>query len=591
MMIDINGRFRQILPETSRWVDRSWMAGLALASLILMVWQLGLLPLQDGYEGTIAQAAKSSLERLESLGALEAIDSALNGLLDSPWPGIPTQTEIPLSPIVSWNLVLSYAIGGVNETMSRLPSAVLAACSVPLIYALARELFAGRLAAVTAAVLYLMSLPVVRLGRLAAPPGALLFEVLLLLLCLFRSRRDVRWSLGLGLVTGMLGLTEGWMGLLWGIFGISFLAWDTPRLLRCPYLWWGLGLGLLPLGLWGCLSYAYQGWPFLTMQMAGSEEIGGTIAGSGFRASWGWTIAMQVGFPAIVFLPSALQYVWRNRDFSWAKFLLSWSILYSLLLVVGVRQSFSIAGFGVYPLVSLIVGVYLAQHWLPHWATDWTSTWNWATDWEGPSDPAIDSSSHSSPQIQGASPREMKNWGWIFAVAAVAMGCGAGWSLGEGLGWIAGSAGLMALSCSVVMVLCRQRRRSEALAVLAWGTYVALFAFVNSEQSLWDAKNDYPVQPVAQMIAKRTPSQAALPIYTSHSVRRSSLDFYSDRQVIPASMTELEEHLLQDEQPFLLVDLDIVRQLPRSKVKFLGQVRVQLQGRSQTWALLTRQGV
>ncbi len=588
-MIDINGRFRQILPETSRWVDRSWMAGLALASLILMVWQLGALPLQDGYEGTIAQAGRHSLEQLDALGTLEAIDSALNGLLNTPWPGIPPQTARPLSPILSWSLALSYAIGGVNETMSRFPSALLTACSVPLIYALARELFAGRLAAVTAAALYGICLPVVRLGRLATPSGALLFEVLLLLLCLFRSRRDVRWSLGLGLVTGLLGLTEGWMGLLWGVFGIAFLAWDTPRLLRCPYLWWGLGLGLLPLGLWGGLSYAYQGWPFLTMQMAGPEELGGPIAGSGFRASWGWTIAMQVGFPAVLFLPSALQYAWRNRDFSWAKFLLSWSILYGLLLVMGVRQSFSIAGFGVYPLLSLIVSVYLAQHWLPHWAIGWTS--GWSALWDS------DSVIASAPQSQGASPREMKNWGWIFAVAAVGLGCGAGWSLGEGLGWIASSMGLMALSCSIVMVLCRQRRRSEALAVLAWGTYVALFVFINSEQSLWDAKNDYPVQPVAQMIAKRLPnatSSQALntpPIYTSHGVRRSSLDFYSDRQVIPASMAELEAHLLQDEQPFLLMDLDSVRRLPRSKVKFLSQVRVQLQGRSQIWALLTRQGV
>jgi hypothetical protein len=148
---------------------------------------------------------------------------------------------------------------------------------------------------------------------------------------------------------------------------------------------------------------------------------------------------------------------------------------------------------------------------------------------------------------------------------------------------------LMALSCSVVMVLCRQRRRSEALAVLFWGTYVALLVFVSSEQEMWDEKNDYPVQPVAQMITKRTPSQ--MPIYTSHRVRRSSLDFYSDRPVIPASLAELERHLLKDERPFLLVDLDSARQLPRSKVKFLSQVLVQFQGRSQTWALLTRQGV
>ncbi len=563
MMIDINGRFRQILPETSGWIDRSWMMGLTLASLILMVWQLGLLPLQDGYEGTIAQVAKQWLQAWDSL---ETIEGAFSGL---PVPG-----AFPRSPLLPWGLVLSYGIGGINETMSRLPSAILTACSVPLMYALARELFVGRLAAVTTSVLYLSCLPVVRLGRLAAPSGALFFEMVLLLLCLFRSRRDVRWSLGFGLVTGLLCLTEGWLGLCWGIFGIAFLAWDTPRLLRCPYLCWGLGLGLLPLGMWGIWTYAAPGWPAawpaVNLQMSGLGDLNAPIASSGFRSSWGWTIAMQVGFPAVLFLPSALCHLWRSRHFSWAKFLLSWSVLCAVLMGVGVHNGLSLSGLGIHPLLSLIVGVYLAQHWLSHE----TSSLPWQelqVPWQ---------------QVQGASPGEMKQWGWGFAVAAVGLGCGAGWSFGEGWVWLASSVGLMALSCSVVMVLCRQRRRSEALAVLFWGSYVALLVFVSSEQEMG---NDYPVQPVAQMIAKRTPAEPT--IYTSHPGRRSSLDFYSDRTVVPASLVELERHLLKDEQPFLLMDLDSVRQLPRSKVKFLSQVRVQFQGRSQTWALLTRQGV
>ncbi len=587
-MINIDGRFRQILPETARWVDRSWMIGLTLASLILMVWQLGLLPLQDGYEGTIAQEARRWLQAWDSL---ETMDDTINRLLTLTGTALPK--DFSRSPLLLWSLVLSYGIGGINETMSRLPSALLTAASVPLMYLLARELFVGRLAAVTSSVLYLSCLPVVRLGRLAAPPGALFFEILLLLLCVFRSRRDIRWSLGLGLVTGLLCLTEGWLGIGWGLFGLAFLAWDTPRLLRCPYLWWGLGLGLLPLGMWEIWTYVPQGWPALMRQMIGPGDlasiaapIAAPIAGSGFRASWGWTIAMQIGFPAVLFLPSALRHLWRNQDFSWAKFLLSWSFLSVLLIGAGARTSLSVSSLGLHPLLSLIGGVYLAQHWLSHWNSDWGSNWNsnWSPNW------ALSESSESSwQQVQAMSPREMKQWGWIFAVAAVGLSCGAGWSLGEGWVWTASSVGLMALSCTVVMVLCRQRRRSEALAVLFWGTYVALLVFVSAEQEMWDAKNDYPVQPVAQMIAKRTPEQ--IPIYTSHKVRRSSLDFYSDRQVIPASLAELERHLVQDERPFLLVDVDSARKLPRSKVKFLSQVRVQFQGRSQIWALLTRQGV
>lgn len=599
MMIDINGRFRQILPETSGWIDRSWMVGLTLTSLILMVWQLGLLPLQDGYEGIIAQDARRWLqawESLETMDALETIDRAFNGILDRPWAAIPIPREFPFSSLLSWGLVLSYGLGGINETMSRLPSAILTVCSVPVMYALARELFAGRLAAVTASVLYLTCLPVVRLGRSAAPSGALFFEMLLLLLCLFRSRRDVRWSLGLGLMTGLLCLTEGLLGLVWGIFGLVFLAWDTPRLLRCPYLWWGLGLGLLPWGIWVVWSlwatYSIQEWLTLMMPMRGLGDLKGPIAGGGFRASWGWTMAMQIGFPAVLFLPSALRHLWRSLHFSWAKFLLSWSFVCVLLMGIGAQNSLSISGLGIHPLLSLIVGGYLSQYWLSHWNSSWDLNWNsnWGLNWDAVAQSA-ESSEFSIPwqQVQGISPAEMRRWGWIFGMAAVGLGCGAGWSLGEGWTGIAIGIGLMALSCSVVMVLCRQRRRSEALAVLLWGTYVALLVFFSSGQEMWDAKNDYPVQPVAQMIAKRTPAQ--MPIYTSHPVRRSSLDFYSDRQVIPASLAELEQHLLKDDHPFLLMDLDSMRRLPRSKVKFLSQVRVQFQGRSQTWALLTRQGM
>ena len=43
---------------------------------------------------------------------------------------------------------------------------------------------------------------------------------------------------------------------MWPILGMMFLAWDTPRLLRNPYLWWGMGLGLLPFSLWfGSMEY------------------------------------------------------------------------------------------------------------------------------------------------------------------------------------------------------------------------------------------------------------------------------------------------------------------------------------------------
>lgn len=597
MMIDINGRFRQLLPETDRWIDRAWMTGLGLLSCVLMLWQVGDVPLQDWYEGTIAQVARHWLQSLEGL---EPIDAALSAWV--PWQSLSVQPETAsrLPPVLYWGVALSYAIGGVNETLretlSRIPSALLTAGSVPLIYALGRELFLGRIAAVAASVLYLTCLPVVRWGRMAAPPGALLFELLLLMLCLLRSRRDLRWTLGLGLVTGLVCMTEGLLGLFWGALGIAFLAWDTPRLLRCGYLWWGLGLGLMPLGLWYGLTYTSQGGSFLMTQwfMPAPEETYGSV-------SWDWTIALQLGFPWVLFLPSALLHAWKNRHFSWAKFLLSGSGVYGFVAIMGFRQNWPIGGLALYPLFALLVGVYFSRHWLYHWSPYFASEFDQSNDFLS-YDVSLDISHRSDDRPSGiirpnldetqcdrVSRREIKLWGWGFAAIAVGLGCGTGWSLGEAWNWTTASLGMMTLTCGVVMFLCFQYRRSEALAVFAWGTYVALVLFVSSDQWLWELKRAYPVQPVAQMIKKRTPDSTL--IYTSHLVRRSSLDFYSDRQVIPANMAQLEQHLLKDEQPYLLMDLENAKRLPQANVKFLSQVRVQFQGRSQTWALLTRQGM
>ena len=152
--------------------------------------------------------------------------------------------------------------------------------------------------------------------------------------------------------------------------------------------------------------------------------------------------------------------------------------------------------------------------------------------------------------------------------------------------------GLMTMSCGSVMVLCLKQRRSEAISVLVWGTYMSLLVLVNSPPSIWMMINPSPapVKSVAQMITKRVPLNQR--IYTDGKPR-SSLDFYSDRSVIPATMIQLENHLVEDPTPFLLMDLEnvnqLIKQLPRSTVKFLSQVRITFQGRSTVWALITRQ--
>ena len=537
-MLDLNGQFRQILPRNHFWGDRLWMTGLVAAVLLLVLCQLGDLPLQDGAEASFAVATR------DVLGALQTGSQARQNFI--------------FPPLVHWITAFSYTIGGVNETFSRLPNALLAAGSVPLIYGVARELFAGRMMAVATAGIYGTSLAVVVMGRSGTVDAPLVVELLLLVLCLLRSRRDIRWSLGIGLATLLLVLTIGMAGLAWPVLGMIFLAWDTPRLLRSSYLWWGLGLGLFPFGLW----FAWMGYPvdvLFGFQFTRMSELSPLITlKTGFAT----------GFPWILFLPIAVQTIWQNRTFSWAKFLLGWMGAWLGLMIFGLTNFSSLI-----PALALTTGLYLSQSWLPSWPMGQMD------------DMMVQSGIYYPDRSNTLSGRK---WAWTWAVAAVSLGCGLGWALGEDLLWLAAALGLMVMSCGSVMVLCLRQRRSEAMSVLVWGTYLSLLVLVNSPPSIWMmmSPSPAPVKSVAQMITKRVPFNQL--IYTDGK-QRSSLDFYSDRLVIPATMTQLEKHLLEDPTPFLLMDLEnvnqLIKQLPKSTVKFLSQVRITFQDRSTIWVI------
>ena len=547
-MLDLNGQFRQISPRRDSWIDRIWVTGLVTIVLVLMLCQLGELPLQDGPEATVAIASRDWLVALQT-GSQTGSQAG--------------QNSFQFPSFAYWTTVLSYAIGGVNETFSRLPNALLTASSVPLIYGVARELFAGRMMAVATAVIYGTSLSVVAMGRSGTADAPLIMELFLLLLCLLRSRRDIRWSLGIGFATLGLVLTGGLAGLVWPVLGMIFLASDTPRLLQNPYLWWGLGLGLLPFGLWfGWMEYPVD--ILFAPQFTPVPELSPLMA---------LKTGLAIGFPWIVFLPIALQTIWQNRGFSWAKFLLGWMGAWSGLMILGLTNFSTLV-----PALALTIGLYISQDWFRSWPMG-----------QSMADVMIQSGFYYPDRINNLSGRK---WAWVWAAAAVSLGCGLGWALGEDLMGLAAGLGLMVLSCGAVMVLCLKGRRSEAISVLAWGTYVALVVLVNSPQSISMITNPSvpSVKSVAQMITKRVPLHQV--IYTDGK-ERSSLDFYSDRSVVPATMTQLEQHLTEGPTPFLLMELEnvnqLVKRLPRSKVKFLSQVRVTFQGRSTIWALITRQ--
>ncbi|MBD2304890.1 glycosyltransferase family 39 protein [Chroococcidiopsis sp. FACHB-1243] len=511
--------------------DWLWIWGLLLAALLLYTKNLGDLPLRDWDEGTVAQVAR------------EIWRSPANWLHPKTIGGEPYLNKPPL---MHWLIALTYTIGGVNEQTSRLPGALLTALSIPILYSIGREIFHDRTPAIFSALVYLVMLPVLRHGRLAMLDGAIVSFFLFTVWCLLRSRRNLRYCLGVGIGLGLIGLTKGMVGLLLGAIALLFLFWDTPRLLGSWYLWGGIAIGSLPVAAW----YAAQWWQY------GHQFTDRAVVDQSLSRIWQavenhqhppWFYLLEIlkyCFPWLIFLPSGLLYTWNHRNWSWAKLILVWGGGYLLVIsLMGTKLPWYVLP--VYPAIALAVGVQLAQFWqqpypakypryaiafltllaVVTWAASlYYSPWNTDPDWE----------------LQ-----------WILAAVA----------------------GTMTLSAWLAV-----RGERQFIIVLIWGMYVALLLFVTSHHWVWELAEAYQVKPVAALIQARTPPNRE--IYTSFAYNRPSLDFYSDRRVISSSFSQLQQRW-QQPQPFLLLDRSTLNRLQLPSVKSLGQ--------ASGWTLVTRE--
>ena len=261
-------------PVSSQSIDRLWMVGLTTAAALLLLANLGGLPLKDWDEGLVAQVARE---------IYQAPVNRLTWLFPTLW-GEPYFNKPPL---VHGLIALLYAIGGINEWTARLPSAGFTLASVPLLYSLGRELFPQRLPAIFATLVYLTSLPVIRNGRFAMLDGAILCFLLLLLWCLLRARRNYRWLLGAGWAFGLLCLTKGLLvGLL--AFGVDLAAVLAEDLV--VVLAGGLAAGLIDLA--GAFNAG----------LALATGLVATFLAAGVLASADLTATLPVAFFATEFL-------------------------------------------------------------------------------------------------------------------------------------------------------------------------------------------------------------------------------------------------------------------------------------------------
>ncbi|MDX2228640.1 MAG: glycosyltransferase family 39 protein [Leptolyngbyaceae cyanobacterium bins.349] len=544
--------------SVEQWTDGLWVLGLSLAALVLVLVGLGDMPLRDWDEGIVAQVAREiwRSQTGQTPDSLTWLYPTLNG---APYLNKPT--------LMHWLIAQCFGIGGVNEWMARLPGALLSALSVPLLYGIGREVFLRRTPAIFAALIYLTLLPVIRHGRLAMLDGALVCFFLLMMYCLLRSRRDLRWGLGVGIGFGLTCLTKGAVGLLLAAIALGFTLWDTPRLLTSGYLWTGVLLGSAPVVAWFWAQWQRYGALFIGVNVVDQSFSRLWVSVEGNQGPiWYYLVELlKYTLPWLIFLPQALKLAWENRNWSWAKLVLVWSCIYfGVISLMGTKLPWYILP--LYPALALASGAMLSQVWD-------------VGDFYGVK--------HLSRQRYPAA------WMILFGLMAVF-----GWAASLYLGLLSPMPqlhlsmllGAIALTLSVATILLVQHD-SQFILVLFWGTYMTLGMVMMSPYWLWELQESFAVKPVAALIQQQVP--AGQTIMTSYPHSRPSLNFYSDRAVVSVkayydsrqiSLTTPEavaRYWQENTQPYLLLDEKTSKQVKLPSVRTLGN--------AEDFVLITRQ--
>ncbi len=490
--------------------EAQWLLAFFVAALVLWGVSLGNVPLRDWDEGTRALVARE-------------IYRTGNWL----YPTLQGKPYLLKPPLMDWSIALSYIIGGVSEFTTRLPGAFFSACGVPLLYVVGREVFRQRLPAIFAAGVYLTLLPVVRHGRLAMLDGTAVSFFLLLLLCLLKSRQDRRWAVGVGFGLGLVSFTKGLLVVPLGAIALGFLLADRQfTLLSSPYLWLGILLGNVPVFAWYAAQWQHYGATFLQahFQAQGLERISQSVEGHDGPPWYYLLELLKYTSPWLLFWFGGLYLAWQKRDTNWGCLVLVGTVGYlGTISVMKTKLPWYIMP--VYPFFALAVGAYIAQYW------------------------------------QNSKCYSRILTGLLGFLAIGGLGGCIYFILAEPEPVLIIMGGVVALTMGMAAWRVKQNNRTF-IPILFVGMYLALGLLMTSKSWIWELNEAFAVKPVAALIREHTDAEAV--VYTSFGYRRPSLDFYSDRQVIPADAAALPQ--LWSTQSYLLLDRSTLEalQLPNS---------------------------
>ncbi|WP_318780930.1 glycosyltransferase family 39 protein [Dendronalium phyllosphericum] len=492
--------------------------GLLVASLVLWLIFLGDSPLRDWDEGTVAQVAREIWRA--PVGSMRWLYPTLGG---EPYYNKP--------PLIHLLIAWTYSLAGVNEWTTRLPSAVLTALGVPLLYLVGYMIFNQRLPALLAALVFLTMLPVVRHGRLAMLDGAIITFFLLLLFFLLKARQNQFYAIGVGICLGLIALTKGMIVmLLGGIACLFLLATRQLALLRNPYLWVGIFFGNAPAIAWYAAQWQHYGSGFLQINFQAQtfSRLVQPVEGHSGPPWYYFIELLKYGFPWLIFLPGGFSLAWKKRQNTWGCLVLIGTIVY-LVTISLMRTKLPWYIMPVYPFLALAIGAKLSEVWQHRYFKAW--------------------------------------WAVLFAVIAIAgLAGGIYFAITKQETILIVMSVILAISMGIVVWLIQQHDR-RFIPVLFSGMYLVLVLLMSSRSWIWELNEAFAVKPVAALIQSHV--LPGTKVYTSFPYGRPSLDFYCDCKVIPATMPVLQQ--MWSEQYYLLLDNTTLKTIKLTGSKAIGR--------------------
>ena len=428
-------------------------------------------------------------------------------------------------PLIHSLIALSYGCFGISEWSTRLPTAILSALSVPILFCISREVFPSRLEAIYSTTVYLTLIPVARHGRLAMLDGAVTCFFSLVIWCLLKEgssrKQGVRfYLLGVGLGLGLICLTKGVaLGVLLGTIAFAFYYLIQKTNNKLNFNFFGLILlGLTSAIAWYLLQIIYYGRDFIEINLGIQtfNRVLTTVENHGSSPVYYLLEMAKYTMPWLIFLPGGIQLAFHQRQKTWAKLALVWFGIYLLAIsIMATKLPWYIMP--IYPAFALLIGANLSQiH-----------------------------RQFSIGLISKILLIIVNIVTWLGSLYYI-------WfDFDRDLFLILGILALLLTICNILIKL----RNNHFILAIAIALYLALLLLFNSPHWNWELGESYAVKPVAEMIRRVTPEKQI--IYTSYPFFRPSLDFYSDRIIIPLSNQQLPENITTaNKSLYLLLPID-----------------------------------